>query len=97
MSIYEYKPLDLSRREFRLLHILPENDPKPEHASSAAPVRYTVIYASLNDAQEYNALSYTWGDGSATIPILVDGIEFRATANLEAGLRQLGKDEIITL
>jgi hypothetical protein len=98
MSRYEYKPLDPSRREFRLLHILPENDPTSEHASSAAPVWCTVTHASLDDAPEYNALSYTWGDASIIVPIVVDGIEFRAISNLEVGLRHLRrKDEIVTL
>jgi hypothetical protein len=98
MTGYEYKPLDPSRREFRLLHILPENDPTPERASSAAPVRCTVTHASLDNAPDYNALSYTWGDASIKVPILVDGIELRATLNLEVGLRHLRrKDEIVTL
>jgi hypothetical protein len=98
MSCYEYKPLDPSKREFQLLHILPENHPTSKHAASAAAVRCTITHATLNDAPDYNALLYTWGDVSIKVPILVNGIELRATLNLEMGLRHLRrKDEIMTL
>ncbi|KAN0110935.1 Heterokaryon incompatibility protein (HET) domain containing protein [Hyaloscypha variabilis] len=98
MSRYEYKPLDPSQREFRLLHILPENDATSEDESSTDPVRCTVSHASLDSAPPYDALSYTWGDPSTQTTIVVDGADFLATPNFEAGLRHLRKkDEIVTL
>ncbi|CZR68730.1 uncharacterized protein PAC_18629 [Phialocephala subalpina] len=103
MSRYEYKWLDPARREFRLLHVLPENDQAPtdeaiEIVDLTSPVRCTVTHASLDNAPEYNALSYTWGDPGKTVTIIVDGAEFEATKNLEAGLRHLRrKDQIVTL
>ncbi|KAE9372770.1 hypothetical protein N431DRAFT_439800 [Stipitochalara longipes BDJ] len=98
MSRYDYKPLDPSKREFRLLHILPENNATSEDKSSVGPVRCTVTHASLDNAPEYDALSYTWGDASIETTIIADGAEFQATSNLEVGLRHLRKkDEIVTL
>jgi hypothetical protein len=41
----------------------------------------------------YRALSYCWGNPNVTKPITVDGVEFRATVNLEAALRQLRADD----
>lgn len=38
---------------------------------------------------DYVALSYAWGDPTATHEIYVDGIRMRVTANLEAALREL--------
>ena len=46
-------------------------------------------HASLSDTLVYKALSYCWGDENDTRTIRLNGIEFQATANLEAALRQL--------
>jgi hypothetical protein len=104
MSEYKYGYLDPSKREFRLLHILPESDPAlaaddiKESTTPQSIVRCTVTHASLDRVPDYNALSYTWGDASIKTPIIVDGATFQATANLEAALRHLRqKDEVVTL
>jgi len=98
MSRYDYTPLNPNNREFRLLHILPEDDAASEDNSSTGSVRCTVSHASLDNAPEYDALSYTWGDASTQTTIVVDGAKFQATPNLEVGLRHLRKkDEIVTL
>ncbi|TKA63465.1 hypothetical protein B0A55_09737 [Friedmanniomyces simplex] len=44
------------------------------------------------DEASYTALSYVWGDPTATKPILVDGGKFQATVNLELALRNLSND-----
>jgi len=39
----------------------------------------------------YTALSYVWGDASVTKDIIVNGVSFAVTANLELALRQIRK------
>ncbi|KAK0314046.1 hypothetical protein LTR54_007930 [Friedmanniomyces endolithicus] len=55
-----------------------------------------LVACSLNTVRlteaTYTALSYVWGDPTVTKPMLVDGQQFQATVNLEAALRNLGKD-----
>ncbi|RYO75509.1 hypothetical protein DL764_010392 [Monosporascus ibericus] len=74
-----YEPLDESRREIRLVTILPsENEDQP--------VACRLETASLTDKLEYVAMSYVWGDPSVTKDIVVNGTVFPVTTNLEAGL-----------
>lgn len=76
-----YSPLDQSRREIRLLTILPcEND--------EGQIVCQLQTASLDDDPEYAAMSYVWGDAAITTDILVDNIPFAATTNLVSGLLQ---------
>jgi hypothetical protein len=42
---------------------------------------------SPRDNLAYDAISYVWGDPSLTVPILLDGIEYPVTVNLELALR----------
>ncbi|CAK7225706.1 hypothetical protein SBRCBS47491_005980 [Sporothrix bragantina] len=51
---FEYRDLDVSRNEFRLLRLRPA-------ASLDAPLRIRLFHANLDDAPEYEALSYVWG------------------------------------
>ena len=37
----------------------------------------------------YEALSYVWGNSTVTLPILLNGLEFQVTTNLESALRHL--------
>lgn len=48
-----YQPLDHFRKEIRVLRIWHENHGNEIHAS--------VLYQSLEDEFEYDALSYYWG------------------------------------
>jgi len=47
----------------------------------------------LSKPPAFEALSYVWGDSSITIPIIVDGDTFQATANLNAALRALRRPQ----
>lgn len=74
-----YDSLDESRREIRLITLLPSEDDEGEIAC-------LLETASLDDEPEYAALSYVWGDPDDTIEILVNDIVFSATINLASGL-----------
>ena len=76
-----YQKLDLGRRETRLLTLLPG-----EYEDT---VSCTLSIASLAESPTYEALSYVWGDPTVTLPILLDGLEFQVTSNLESALRHL--------
>ena len=54
------------------------------HPGTSDPIRCSLGIASLHDPPNYQALSYTWGTGSADRPILVDGQVFRVRQNLWA-------------
>lgn len=77
-----YKPLNLERREIRLLHIKPSLRLKEQPKCFLQTV-------SLDDNPRFEALSYAWGDPNLTRPIRLEDREWYATINLEAGLRYL--------
>ncbi|BCR95461.1 HET domain-containing protein [Aspergillus luchuensis] len=77
-----YNKLDPSAKQIRLLTIFPdENDENL--------VRASLHTVSLNDACDFEALSYVWGDTSVTVDISVDDCIIGVTANLHAFLRGL--------
>ncbi|KAI9773690.1 MAG: hypothetical protein M1840_006964 [Geoglossum simile] len=51
----------------------------------------TADMTGLSVVPTYEALSYTWGDHSATAPILVNGFELQVTVNLFRALQRLRK------
>ncbi|RAH58738.1 hypothetical protein BO85DRAFT_458882 [Aspergillus piperis CBS 112811] len=86
-----YNKLDPSAKQIRLLTIFPdENDENL--------VRASLHTASLNDACDFEALSYVWGDTSVTVDISVDDCIVGVTANLHAflwGLRQPNSERMV--
>ncbi|EWY84622.1 hypothetical protein FOYG_12052 [Fusarium oxysporum NRRL 32931] len=77
----KYQPLDLAKRQIRILHILP--------GQYGDPVRCTLHAMSLYDNPCYEALSYSWGDPYICHVIEVDGQEATVTRNLYNALRRL--------
>ena len=77
-----YKPLNVERREIRLLHI------KPSLTLEEQPKCFLET-VSLDDNPRFEALSYAWGDPNQTRPIKLENRKWYATVNLEAGLRYL--------
>ncbi|KAI1337270.1 HET-domain-containing protein [Xylariaceae sp. FL0016] len=77
----KYSPLNADRSEIRVLDLAP--------GKSSDEIRCTLRTVSLHDSPAFEALSYVWGDAKITKPITVENEEFRATVNLEAGLRAL--------
>jgi hypothetical protein len=84
-KIYK-RQLNPAGKEIRLLQLLSQNSNAHETQNR---VRCQLIYCDLGEDVQYMALSYTWGDPTDTIPIEVEGIEHRATRNLNAALEQL--------
>ncbi|KAF5639579.1 heterokaryon incompatibility protein (het-6OR allele) [Fusarium sp. NRRL 25303] len=76
-----YRPLDLLKRQIRILHILP--------GQHGEPVRCTLHTASLDDSPSYEALSYSWGDPHICYIIEVDGQQATVTENLYNAIRRL--------
>jgi hypothetical protein len=81
---FQYKPLNPLTKEIRLIAIESSKDPDKE-------VRCKMFHRRLEDAGEYIALSYTWGDPSQRCSIWVNGRRVDVTRNLEQALRQLRK------
>ncbi|KAK5689699.1 hypothetical protein LTR97_012698 [Elasticomyces elasticus] len=59
-----YQPLDASKRDIRVLHLLPAHD-------LDAPICVEVKTVSPQDEPYYEALSYTWGDAGNTTEIWI--------------------------
>ncbi|KAJ4987096.1 nol1 nop2 sun family protein [Stagonosporopsis vannaccii] len=106
-STYTYTPLDASKRQIRLLHLLPATSTRDSKAcddhgndiarpasgpqnngSDQGDIKYTVeihctfSLVSLDDALEYEALSYFWGDQTDLTTIFLDGHPVLITRNL---------------
>jgi hypothetical protein len=74
-----YTPLDPSRQEIRLLEVI----------STDAQITCRTRIASLNapDRPQFCAVSYVWGDPSATKIVTVDSTERHITPSLDSALR----------
>ena len=85
----DYKPLDFSKFETRLLQLLPpETEETGELEDDLVECRLK-HGVSLLDPPTYHALSYCWGQPKDTTRILVDDRKVEVTTNLETALREL--------
>jgi hypothetical protein len=84
-----YAPLDSTRREIRLLELL------PAPADDETLVSCTISVVSLDDQPDYAALSYVWGDASITSTILLNGVQTTVTGNLAAALQHLPRNRSV--
>ncbi|KAK0644474.1 heterokaryon incompatibility protein-domain-containing protein [Cercophora newfieldiana] len=75
----------LTEREIRLLSI--EN--AGEDDGGDGPIHCALGYHSLDACIDFRALSYVWGQGSRTSPIIVDGQPCLVTDNLLQALRHI--------
>ncbi|KAL9616604.1 MAG: hypothetical protein Q9160_008549 [Pyrenula sp. 1 TL-2023] len=83
---FPYFSIDPDRKEIRLMVIA------PGHESEA--INCALIKASIfEQPSPYKALSYTWGEGSATRPVNVNGRTFFVRRNLERALRRFRDQE----
>ena len=91
-EVYARTPLSAAPHEIRLLHLWSDE--------VGGMVICTLTKASMADHEDYQALSYAWGDPAITRPILVADeltpkgkevaiAEVQVTTNLEAALRAL--------
>jgi ankyrin repeat protein len=83
MKRFEYKPIDLQGRSFRLVQLF---------KAEFGPVQCGLFDAQLDDEEgvmEYEALSYTWGDTYKPHEIEIDGKMMPVTKNLSLALRSL--------
>ncbi|KAJ4296624.1 hypothetical protein N0V90_006672 [Kalmusia sp. IMI 367209] len=91
-ATFRYDRLNWATDEIRLIRILPEELPKT--ADEDSPVACEIISVSLNDRPQYIALSYAWGDTALACPLTLNGKAFKATASLDAALRQIRKMQL---
>jgi hypothetical protein len=73
-SQFSHPPLDLESRQIRLLQILYDDS---QGSISCCLKTYNSV-----DANEYVALSYTWGCDHPTYSIMINGDEFSVRQNL---------------
>src|SRR5271155_4275697 len=83
-SGYEYTPLNTEQNEIRLVRLL-----STTHMNR---VSLEIQHYPLHACPDYIALSYTWGDPSATKTILLNSHKFSITQNLESFLRHALRD-----
>lgn len=77
-TAYVYEKLDHSKRQIRVVHILP--------GSWTEPISCGLEVVSLDDNPAYEALSYVWGDPDIAVPIILETCKFQVTTNLCAAL-----------
>jgi hypothetical protein len=81
-NTFRYSTLDSSKGEIRLISLQPSN----EHS---AAIRCEIFHASLEEEPAFEALSYAWGDTTASSQIFVNDDEFYVTLSLETALRYI--------
>ncbi|CAH0047448.1 unnamed protein product [Clonostachys solani] len=96
---FQYVPLPGDQEgSIRLINLLPKKEhPKscegPDNSAAIRPpparVHCTLSVAKLEEPPPYAALSYTWGTLDRKSTIMVNGMPFLATENLESALYHL--------
>jgi hypothetical protein len=84
-ELYQYQPLDPQSNEIRLLKI----HPAQKTFRYGDLIESSLITTSLDTRPSYQALSYTWGMQPNVEDILLDGLRFKVTPNLEDALLEL--------
>jgi Heterokaryon incompatibility protein (HET) len=79
-SNFQYKPLDSTAKEIRLLNIEP---------GSVGVVHCSLSHVSLKEPPVYEALSYTWGDSKKQKDVILHGSSVAIIEELESTLRNL--------
>jgi hypothetical protein len=74
----QYKYGRLKEGEIRILELFP--------GARKEPVSFRLIHVPLEDAGNFEAVSYTWGIEEPTCPIQIDGGSLLVRPNLEAAL-----------
>ncbi|KAF9639192.1 hypothetical protein BFW01_g10089 [Lasiodiplodia theobromae] len=82
---YQYPHLDPSRREIRLLSLLP--------GQLSDEIVCELAVFSLFEEPKYEALSYVWGDPSNPHHVTLNDADFSVTANLYTALQFLRKPD----
>jgi hypothetical protein len=83
LSQFHYTPLKKPKEDLRLIRI--------DHGQENEKLR-CIMHTYASDQwryMTYQALSYTWGDGTRKAPISINGHDFLVTTNLEDALRHL--------
>ncbi|KAH8651614.1 heterokaryon incompatibility protein-domain-containing protein [Tricladium varicosporioides] len=82
MDLFRYQPLSSSEARFRVLSLLPGNDSDPIHCKLSEES----VEGSVN---QYEALSYLWGNPKQTEIITIDDCKLGVTANVLSALQHL--------
>ena len=77
---YQYEDLP-TQTSFRVFELLPGQE--------GDPVTCLLHILNWSDPREYEAISYAWGDPSATAPVACHGKRLEVTQNLHRGLTHL--------
>jgi hypothetical protein len=93
MGTIQYRPLDPSKTEIRLIELFPRVT-NTSRQRELAP-RCNLIHVSLDDKPDYVALSYTWGDPRDTKIITVGESSVSVTRNLHSALEHLRYDRTV--
>ncbi|KAF2034958.1 hypothetical protein EK21DRAFT_55245, partial [Setomelanomma holmii] len=80
-----YHPLDVRRRQFRLLHL--------HSATVDAPLCCHLSISSLDSVCDYEALSYVWGSASDKYFVSCNGEDIEIGQNLFYALKNLRPPE----
>ena len=90
---YSYQPLDRSKKEIRLLELLPGNGCAKLKRIPACHMYHVPLYTKPT----FVALSYVWGDATDVRLILVDDFPVQVTKNLYDAMMVLipSKDRIV--
>jgi hypothetical protein len=83
---YHYLPL--GDMEFRLIRILPERMSK---------LKCEIVHQSLKDPPDYVAISYAWGDGVDTKPLVLQGATIPVAASLYDALKAIRQKKVEAL
>jgi hypothetical protein len=95
METIQYRPLDASKAEIRLIELLPTSTNTATQRERTP--RCNLIHASLDDKPDYVALSYTWGDPRDTEKITVDQSLVSVTRNLHSALKHLRYERTVRI
>ena len=84
MEHFKYDPISLTKPAFRLLRLL---------KGDGDPIQCQLFESKLTAAEDYAAISYTWGGTSKPCDIVVNGYSMTITKNAYLALRDMRRRE----
>lgn len=89
LPVYGYRPLNNEARDIRLLVLQRRQQKERENSTLRCHIRHT----SLEDAMQFEALSYVWGETTDKATAHIDGRPHPITQNLHVALMHLRRDD----
>ena len=87
-QLHKYRPLDPSKNQIRLLRLPPSDGTPARERSVHEDIETTLLSVELEEAPDYEALSYRWAKDNDTTGITIRGLVHKISYTLKRALQE---------